>query len=259
MTSIDKAEKENFSVGANLPKRILHLLKDRPLFYLSSVVLITVLRGIFLKLLTYPSAPDVFVGTFVSGAVAYIVFQRLERDCTVSIDQVLSQIKKQFLPLVGIGLVSGLASVLPKVLFRFVDQEFAELALTILVFLPLAILVMLIGATFIAVVAVCVVEERDFIASFRRSMELTRSVRWHICILLIVYSVAFGFPSYLLENLFASIIGLLLPSQSLLVEKTSSLLFSGIFSVYMYVISVVIYHDLLELKSSRRIAESPAE
>jgi len=200
-----------------------------------------------------------FLGTAVYGAIAYIVFQRLKKGREVLLDQALSQLQKQIAPLIGIALIA----VLMVSVDLFIVLAAPMGLLIIIVLKPfLVLLILLVCSAFLPVVPACVVEERGFLDSLARSLELTRGMRMPIFFKICVVYAMVLLLSYALH--FVVFIHLLSESYThneafLILWSLCYKLVSNMISVFLSVLTVIVYCDLADYKDRVQPVECSAK
>jgi len=207
----------------NLARRTFSAIKNRPLLFLGLTAVVAVPLA-FMELaptLHYlATTGHLWVGswkcppivvetvssllrTVVSATFAYIVFQRLKKDCKISLGQTLSRIQKQIFPLIGIAIVFALillsfSSILWKIDYYIYTNSVPHNGLPFIsIIISNFLLFALLLPSIAFVISVCVIEQLGFLACLRRISELTRGLRMSVFFLLFKILFAYSLVFYL--------------------------------------------------------------
>ena len=175
--------------------------------------------GSFFALLGLSVVLAVVLNAIGEAVILYGAFQRLS-GLPLQPGEAFQRALVRFLPLLGLGLLSGLA---------------IGFGVMLLVVPGLILLVM-----WSVVVPACVVEGLGPIESMSRSAALTKGYRWHIFgIMLLV-----GFV-----NLIASaLLGLVLRPTGVVISALGGLVWTAVWAAYWNCVLIMIYHDLRVVK-----------
>jgi hypothetical protein len=229
MTYASPAAGGEFRIGNVLNRAVEICAANFPFFFV--ITLIVALPNLFLTMNVNPNAPPqlgtllpllltslvlgLVLNTFGEAIILYGAFQRL-RGSPLNVGEAIQRALARFLPLLGLGLLYGLA-----IMFGMM-----------LLIVPGFILLVM----WAVVVPACIVEGLGPIESMSRSAGLTKGHRWQIFGIIILIGIV---------NLVGSkVLGLILGPAGVTVASIGNLIWTAVWAAYWNCVLIMIYHDL---------------
>jgi len=179
--------------------------------------------------------------SITQGVIVYAAFQQM-RGTPVGIGEALTKVLPRLLPMIGTGLLCGIAGGAGMILL-IVPGLIAMLA-------------------FFVAQPVCVVERLSPVASMKRSAMLTKGYRWSLFGILVVYGLALMLVAWIGIIVIGKVTGGTVNLATLTTAKALipfNFVLSTFFGAVMALVTAVIYHDLRVLKDGLDLEQIAAQ